>query len=180
MVWDQWKIQKNELKHGVSCVEAESVFYNKVYKLFKDEKHSSPKEIRSILYGKGIENRLLMVGFAVRKGWFVPSLLGQHQKRSAKFMKTKRKIKPQVIEDFDSSDTPPWVNADKPLVLSEIGVSLPSTPPTQVVSIRLPTSLLNELRALGSEQDVPYQALIKLFLADAVARRRKGTSSQRR
>lgn len=24
--WDQWNIQKNELKHGVSKLEAESVF----------------------------------------------------------------------------------------------------------------------------------------------------------
>lgn len=66
--WDQWNIQKNELKHGVSCVEAESVFYDKSYKLFKDEKHSTSKEVRYILYGKGIENRLLMVGFTIRKG----------------------------------------------------------------------------------------------------------------
>jgi uncharacterized DUF497 family protein len=66
--WDRWNIQKNEIKHGVSCVEAESVFYDQSYKLFKDEKHSTAKEVRYILYGKGIENRVLMVGFTVRKG----------------------------------------------------------------------------------------------------------------
>ena len=95
-------------------------------------------------------------------------------------MKTKRKVRSQVIVDYDNSDTASFVNVNKPLLFSDMGVSLPSTPPTQVVSIRLPTPLLNELRALGSEQDVPYQALIKLFLADAVSKRRKSTSSQRR
>ncbi len=95
-------------------------------------------------------------------------------------MKTKRKVRSQVIVDYDNSDTTSFVNANKPLLLSEMGVSLPSTPPTQVVSIQLPTPLLNELRALGSEQNVPYQALIKLFLADAVAKRRKSASSHRR
>jgi predicted DNA binding CopG/RHH family protein len=95
-------------------------------------------------------------------------------------MKTKRKIRPQEIVDYDKSDTASFVKANKPLRLGDIGVSLPSTLPTQVVSIRLPTPLLNELRALGSEQDVPYQALIKLFLADAVAKRRKSDSSHRR
>ncbi len=95
-------------------------------------------------------------------------------------MKNKRTTRSQEIVDYDNSDTSSFVKADKPLRLSDIGVSLPSTPPTQVVSIRLPTPLLNELRALGSEQDVPYQALIKLFLADAVARRSKNDSSHRR
>jgi len=45
-------------------------------------------------------------------------------------------------------------------------------PPTQVVSIRLPSALLNELRALASARDVPYQALIKLLLTESLARRR--------
>ena len=65
--WDQWNIQKNEKKHGVSCIEAESAFYDKYYKLFKDEKHSTAKETRYILYGKSLENRLIMVGFTIRK-----------------------------------------------------------------------------------------------------------------
>jgi uncharacterized DUF497 family protein len=26
--WDQWNVQKNEIKHGVSAREAESVFYD--------------------------------------------------------------------------------------------------------------------------------------------------------
>jgi hypothetical protein len=95
-------------------------------------------------------------------------------------MRTKRKIQSQIIVDYDNSDTASCVKASKPLLLGEIGVSLPSTPPTQAVSIRLPTRLLNELRALGSEQNLPYQALIKLFLEDAVARRRKLASSARR
>jgi uncharacterized DUF497 family protein len=66
--WDQWNVQKNELKHGVSCVEAESVFYDSSYKLYEDERHSTARETRYIIYGKGLENRVLMVGFTVRKG----------------------------------------------------------------------------------------------------------------
>ncbi len=65
--WDQWNLQKNELKHGVSCLEAESVFYDKNYKLFEDKKHSNNKEKRYILYGKSLENRVLMIGFAMRR-----------------------------------------------------------------------------------------------------------------
>jgi hypothetical protein len=91
-------------------------------------------------------------------------------------MKAKTKSRAKEIVDYDTSDTTGFIRPEKHLCLSDIGISLPPTPPTQVVSIRLPTQLLNELRAMGSAQDVPYQALIKLFLADAVAKRRKQDS----
>lgn len=64
--WDQWNVQKNEIKHGVSHLEAESVFFDPDYKLFKDQKHSKAKELRFILYGRSSENRLLMIGFTLR------------------------------------------------------------------------------------------------------------------
>ena len=65
--WDQWNLQKNERKHGVSTLEAQSVFFDPKYKMFEDQKHSSTKEKRYILYGKGLENRVLMVGFTLRR-----------------------------------------------------------------------------------------------------------------
>ena len=64
--WDQWNVQKNELKHGVSRLEAESVFYDPRHRLFEDEKHSTSREARYILYGRGLESRVLMVAFTLR------------------------------------------------------------------------------------------------------------------
>lgn len=52
----------------MSCVDADSLFYDKSNKLFKDEKYSTAKEIRFLIYGKRIENRWLMVEFTIRKG----------------------------------------------------------------------------------------------------------------
>ena len=66
--WDQWNVQKNEVKHGVSRKEAESAFFDPKYKLFNDEKHSSAKEERYILFGQSMENRVLMIGFTMRNG----------------------------------------------------------------------------------------------------------------
>ena len=66
--WDQWNAQKNEHKHGVSTTEAESVFFDPGYKLFEDVKHSSAREVRYVLYGKSLENRILMVSFTKRAG----------------------------------------------------------------------------------------------------------------
>jgi len=64
--WDQWNLQKNETKHGVSRTETESAFFDPHYKLFRDEKHSSEVEQRFILYAYSLENRVLMVGFTLR------------------------------------------------------------------------------------------------------------------
>jgi uncharacterized DUF497 family protein len=64
--WDQWNVQKNESKHGVSALEAESAFYDPRYRLFEDARHSTVGERRYILYGRSNENRVLMVGFTVR------------------------------------------------------------------------------------------------------------------
>lgn len=66
--WDQWNIQKNETKHGVSALETESCFYDQHARIYVDSKHSMADEKRYILYGRGVENRVLMVGFTIRRG----------------------------------------------------------------------------------------------------------------
>ena len=45
-------------------------------------------------------------------------------------------------------------------------------PSTATISLRLPQSLLNELRILANERDVPYQSLLKVFLAERIAKER--------
>lgn len=64
--WDQWSVQQNEAKHGVSAREAESAFHDPGYRLFADVEHSRSSERRYILYGRGSEGRVLMVGFTLR------------------------------------------------------------------------------------------------------------------
>ncbi len=89
-------------------------------------------------------------------------------------MKRKRSANdrpPTEIADYDSHDTSGLIEAGKPLRLSDIGIELPKVPPTQVVSIRLPSTLLNQIKAFASARDIPYQALIKLLLAESLERR---------
>jgi len=76
------------------------------------------------------------------------------------------------IRDYDTQDTSNMIDTTKPLTLKRIGIELPRVPPTQVVSIRLPSTLLNQLKAYASARDIPYQALIKLLLAESLQRRR--------
>ena len=80
------------------------------------------------------------------------------------------KKRPHEIKDYDDQETTEWIDRSKPLTLKKLGLKLPPSPPTQVISIRLPTRLLNELRAWASDRDIPYQALIKLLLSKSLKR----------
>lgn len=74
------------------------------------------------------------------------------------------------IREYDEMETSGWIDRSKPLSLKDLGLKLPPSPPTQVVSIRLPTAMLNELKARASINDIPYQALIKMLLAQSLKR----------
>ncbi len=45
-------------------------------------------------------------------------------------------------------------------------------PSTTSISFRLPLSMLDELKALANEKDLPYQSLMKVYLAERLARER--------
>ncbi len=64
--WDQWNVQKNETKHGVSKLEAESLFFDDYLVIFEDIIHSKKNEKRWIVYGLSINKRILMCAFTIR------------------------------------------------------------------------------------------------------------------
>ncbi|CAN5710046.1 BrnA antitoxin family protein [soil metagenome] len=66
----------------------------------------------------------------------------------------------------DTSEYFDWSKARR-IVLPELR---PSTTP---ISMRLPLPLLTELKRLAHEQDVPYQSLMKVYLAERVALERR-------
>jgi predicted DNA binding CopG/RHH family protein len=48
-------------------------------------------------------------------------------------------------------------------------VSMPNLKPsTKTISLRLPEPLLEDLKMLAHKRDVPYQSLLKIFLAERV------------
>jgi hypothetical protein len=83
----------------------------------------------------------------------------------------------RVISDYDAVETTGMIDSSKLLKLEDIGLKLPAVPPTQVISIRLPSPLLNELKAISSETDIPYQALIKLLLSESLSRFKKKSAA---
>jgi predicted DNA binding CopG/RHH family protein len=71
----------------------------------------------------------------------------------------------------DSTALVDWTKAER--------VTLPDLKPSlETISLRLPSFLLEEIKRLAHKRDVPYQSLIKLFLAERVQRELKETAAQ--
>ena len=45
--------------------------------------------------------------------------------------------------------------------------------PVKSISLRLPRDMLNQLKVLANKKDIPYQSLIKVYLAEKIAEERK-------
>jgi predicted DNA binding CopG/RHH family protein len=64
-------------------------------------------------------------------------------------------------QKHDSTDYLDWSDAATP--------ALPKlTTTTTTISLRLPEPLLEDLKRLANKRDVPYQSLLKTFLADRI------------
>ncbi|HEX7153916.1 MAG TPA: BrnA antitoxin family protein [Thermoanaerobaculia bacterium] len=88
-------------------------------------------------------------------------------------MKERKKIPTFKDEDAerdfwaneDSTDYVDWSRAQK--------VTAPNLRPTlRTISLRLPESMIAELKLLANQRDVPYQSLLKVFLADRLKQER--------
>ena len=61
----------------------------------------------------------------------------------------------------DSTDFVDWRQAER--------VKLPNLrPTTRTISIRLPEPMIERLKVLANKRDVPYQSLLKMFVADRI------------
>ena len=64
-------------------------------------------------------------------------------------------------ESHDSADYIDWSQAQ--------AVVFPKLKPsTKTISLRLPESMLAQIRLLANKRDVPYQSLIKVFLQERI------------
>lgn len=68
-------------------------------------------------------------------------------------------------EEHDSSDYVDWKQAES--------VALPKLKPsTKTISLRLPEGLLDSIKIEANKRDMPYQSLIKVWLANEVRQTR--------
>ena len=82
----------------------------------------------------------------------------------------KRKVPKFESEDqerdfWSSRDSTDYLDWGKAKLLSFPNLK----PSTRTISIRLPESMLDTLKMLANRRDVPYQSLLKIFLAERIA-----------
>ena len=74
---------------------------------------------------------------------------------------------------WETHDTSPFVDWSK----ARVAVFPNLKPSTETISLRLPAALLAELKALANKRDVPYQSLLKVFLAERVDRETRNVNA---
>ena len=64
-------------------------------------------------------------------------------------------------QKHDSSEYIDWSDAEN-VVMPKL------KPSTRSISIRLPESMIEELKVLANKRDVPYQSLLKIFISERI------------
>ena len=66
----------------------------------------------------------------------------------------------------DSTDYVDWPSAKRKRLVH-------LKPSLRTISLRLPVSMIEDLKVLANRRDVPYQSLLKVFLAERLAQERR-------
>ncbi len=73
---------------------------------------------------------------------------------------TSERAERKYWETHDAGDLVYWASA-RQVVFPNLKAS------TETISLRLPSALLSDLKVLANKRDVPYQSLLKVYLADS-------------
>jgi uncharacterized DUF497 family protein len=167
--WDDGNSRKSADKHGVIQSEAEQIFFNEPLLVVEGTRHSG-SEPRFHALGRTDLGRLLHVTFTLRRDdWLIRTISARPMRAKKEIAMSKSPKSPpsfhdeaeerQFWESHDSAGDVDWSNAER--------VRLPNLKPsTRSISLRLPVSLLERLKIEANKRDVPYQSLIKTWLAE--------------
>jgi predicted DNA binding CopG/RHH family protein len=82
------------------------------------------------------------------------------------------KLKPRPIFKSEAQEAAFWAAHDSTEYIdyskSRRMIFPKLKPSTETISLRLPKSLLDQLKTLANKRDVPYQTLLKLFVLERV------------
>ena len=85
-----------------------------------------------------------------------------------------RKSKPVPVFSSEEEERKFWAKHDSSEYADWAGArrhSFPNLRPTlRTISIRLPESMIGQLKVLANKRDIPYQSLLKQFLAERLQR----------
>ena len=131
------------------------IFFNDPLVAAVDLLHSG-EELRFYALGRTDSERHLFVAFTIRESLIRVISVGM-SKELPKFANEDEERR--FWSENDSADYVDWDRARR--------IVLPRLKPSQKkISLRLPAMMLAELKRLANKRDVPYQSLLKVFLAE--------------
>jgi predicted DNA binding CopG/RHH family protein len=154
-------------------------------------KHSQDED-RYYALGRTSADRRLFVAFTMRgtlvrvisardmsrteRRAYATHLPSNYQAGRAMSKKIPRFASEEEERDFwaehDSTGCVDWSGAER-VVLSNL------KPSTTTISLRLPEHMLNDIKMIANKRDVPYQSLMKSFLADRLDDELRGTARRK-
>jgi len=119
--------------------------------------------------GKTNEDRKLFLVFTTRNSLIrVISARNMNKKERTAYDDEKKiphfKNEDEEREFWAANDSTEYVDWNK----ASVAVFPKLKPSTKTISLRVPVQLLNNLKMLANEKDVPYQSLIKMLLSEKV------------
>lgn len=92
----------------------------------------------------------------------------------SKFMRSAKKKIPEFQNE--EAERRFWASADSTEYVDWSGAGKKKLvhlkPSLRTISLRLPVSMIEDLKVLANRRDVPYQSLLKVFLAERLAQER--------
>jgi hypothetical protein len=91
-------------------------------------------------------------------------------------MKKRKRVRESEVADYWlEHDSVPEIDWSRPGVRLEFDPEVDR--PTRSVTLRLPRTLLQDIRVLAKDRDVPYQSFLKILLAEKVSELRRKKAS---
>lgn len=148
--WDENKNRINQHKHGISFLEAKTVFYDEEALVIDDPEHSE-QEDRFIILGLSSRANLLVVRQILSS---VLSRPERPQKLNRNIMESEVYV---MLEEYDFSNARknPYAKALK-----------------KQITINIDSNTIDYFKEQAEVVGIPYQTLINLYLKDCVANNR--------
>ncbi|MGD0221150.1 MAG: BrnA antitoxin family protein [Terriglobia bacterium] len=89
-------------------------------------------------------------------------------------MMSKKSLKPLPAFNSEGEEREFWGNEDSTEYINWTKakrVAFPNLKPSvRTISVRLPVMMITRLKLLANQRDIPYQSLLKMFLAERLER----------
>ena len=167
--WDEGNRDKNWDNHKVAWWEIEETFFHQPFVVAPDPSHSD-QETRFYALGHTKGGRLLQIVFTIRGTKIRPISARNMSRKSGRSMAKQRKKVPIFKSEDEEREF--WARHDSTDYIDHKKakrVQFPNLKPSsRAISIRLPESLIENIKVLANREDVPYQSMMKVLLAEKV------------